>query len=64
VKKNLPGRALFATTISNQKKEIKALKKLKFKRVGSWRNGNTGRVVTMWCFNPGMKKVKRDESAW
>lgn len=45
------GRAYFATTTRDQKAEVDALKKAGFRRIGSWRNGNTGRKVTMWVKN-------------
>lgn len=48
------GTGYFATTTRDQTAEVKALKASGFRRVGSWRNSNTGRWVTMW-----VKNIKR-----
>lgn len=52
------GKAYFATTISNQLVAIKELKAAGFKEVGSWRNSNTGRRVTLWVKNITKRRKK------
>lgn len=54
-----PGRAIFATTTVDQKAEAAALKELGFYKVDRWRNGNTGRNVTFWFFQPNPSKRKK-----
>jgi hypothetical protein len=40
--------AVVATTVNDQPLAHRALRKLKFRPVAKFRNGNTGNMVTMW----------------
>jgi hypothetical protein len=51
-----PGTGYIATTNGRQKAEAKCLKANGFKRVGSWRNANTGSTVTLWFYGPKKRK--------
>lgn len=55
-----PGRAVFATTTVDQEHQVKELKRLGFKKVDKWRNGNTGRVVTFWFYQPNKSRRKKN----
>lgn len=58
-KRNNPGRAIYATTVASQRAEIAGLKAARFRKVGTWRNSNTGRNVTLWVYIPGFKKKRK-----
>jgi len=45
--------SMIATTIPSQRSAVTALKSLKFKKVFTFQNPNTGRPVTLWA-----KKLK------
>jgi hypothetical protein len=49
------GQAQFATTVPDQKKEIKVLRKSGFKKVARWKARGTGSTVTMWFRKPSRK---------
>ena len=52
--------AFFATTVPQQKQEIALLKSKGFKTLTSWKNPNTGRVITVWFCKPKTKaQLKR-----
>lgn len=57
-----PGRAWLATTTWDQKAQVVQLKKLGFKKVGAWRNGNTQRTVTFWFWHTPVKPRKKRKS--
>lgn len=44
--------ALFATTITGQKNEVKRLKALGFRKITSWKNKSTKNQVTLWFKKP------------
>ena len=47
-----PGNASFATTITEQRPAIAALKKRGFRRVARWYSQTTGNTITLWFCSP------------
>lgn len=58
MQKEYKGRAFFATTVRSQRKEIARLKCAGFTEIGTWKNSNTGRNVTLWFWHKPAKKKR------
>lgn len=55
----IPGRGYTATTTQRQKEEAKALKALGFEAVKTFKNSNTGNMVTFWFYHHPLPEKKK-----